>query len=92
MSISFADWQTQLRQRLQTWVKNPKAAIDAVGANSLYFALAGTALYPIAEAVARGDLAALGLLYSLGAGVGVCFIHAFAAKSYTHVSLMSVPV
>ena len=74
MSLSLFDWIDQAKSRLKNWAANPKRALNQVGANSLYFGLAGAALYPIAEAVARNDLAALGLLYSLGAGVGVNLI------------------
>ena len=74
MSLSFTEWKDRLKARWQAWATNPKAALNALGANSLYFALAGTALYPVAEAVARGDLAAVGTLYTLGAGVGVNLI------------------
>ncbi len=74
MLLSFDEWKTKLQSRWQAWTADPRAMLNALGANSLYLGLAGTALYPIAEAVARGDLAALGLLYTLGANVGVNLI------------------
>src|SRR5690349_3901864 len=74
MALSFTEWQDKLKGRWRVWQSDPKGTLNQIGANSLYFALAGTALYPIAAAVAHGDLAALGLLYSLGAGVGVNLI------------------
>ena len=74
MPLSFDEWKTNLASRWQAWRANPRSMLNKVGVNSLYLGLAGTALYPIAEAVARGDLAALGLLYTLGAGVGVNLI------------------
>lgn len=74
MPLSLTEWKDRLKARWQAWRANPKAALSSLGAKSLYFGMAGTALYPIAEAVSRGDLAAVGMLYTLGAGVGVNLI------------------
>lgn len=74
MSLSFANWMTSAKTRLQRWAAQPRHALKRAGANALYFGMAGAALYPIAEAVGRGDLATLGLLYSLGVNVGVDLI------------------
>ncbi len=80
MSLSLPDWIAEAKSRLQRWASQqswdaePKNLLNRAGAHTLYFGMAGAALYPIAEAVARGDLAAVGLLYSLGAGVGVNLI------------------
>lgn len=74
MSFSFSEWKAQLKARWQTWRENPKVELNALGTKSLYFGLAGTALYPIAAAVAQGDLSAVGQLYSLGSGVGINLI------------------
>ena len=74
MSLTLSDWIAQAKSQLQRWAAQPKSLLNRAGANTLYFGMAGAALYPIAEAVARHDLAAVGLLYSLGAGVGVNLI------------------
>jgi formylglycine-generating enzyme required for sulfatase activity len=74
MSLILSDWMINARTRLQKWSSQPRQALNRVGANALYFGMAGTALYPIAEAVGRGDLAALFLLNSLGVNVGVNLI------------------
>jgi len=74
MSLSFAEWKEKLKVRWREWAANPKAKLERMAVNSLYFGLAGTALFPIAEAFARGDYAAFAMLGSLGAGVGVNLI------------------
>lgn len=71
MPFSLDQWKQQLAARWQQFAADPRGALNALGANSAYFAMAGMALYPIAQAIASRDLSALGLLYSLGAGVGV---------------------
>ena len=55
MPLSFDEWKTKLQSRWQAWTANPRAMLNSVGANSLYLGLAGTAQYPIVDAVARGD-------------------------------------
>jgi formylglycine-generating enzyme required for sulfatase activity len=74
MTFSYHDWREKLKACWQTWTANPKAKLDALGANSLYLAVAGSALYPIAYAISQGDPAAAELLRSLGAGAGVNLI------------------
>ncbi len=74
VAFSLDQWKGQLKARWQAWAAHPKAALNSLGANSVYFALAGTALFPIAQAVAQGDLSAIVLISQLASGLGINLI------------------
>jgi formylglycine-generating enzyme required for sulfatase activity len=64
-------WKGRVTDRLRRFARQARAEVERSGPHLLYGTLAGMALWPVAEAVQGGELAALGALYSLGAGVGV---------------------
>lgn len=69
MPIHLSELKTHLRTRLATFARNPRVA------GSVYAALAGMALWPIAQAAGAGDFAAaLTALAGAAAGVGANLI------------------
>jgi formylglycine-generating enzyme required for sulfatase activity len=75
MAFSIADWRRKLTERWREWAADPRGKLAALGANSLFYAIAGSALYPVAAALAHSDPnAAVQLLSSVATGAGVNLI------------------
>ena len=71
MPFDLAEWTDQVRERLHTWAQAPRQAVSDAGAQTLFGFLATMTLFPLAEALAKGDSLGVGLtLGSIAAGVG----------------------
>jgi hypothetical protein len=71
MAFSLSEWTEQVRERLQSWAQAPRDAWRDAGAQTLFGYLAAMTLFPLAEALARGDSMDVGLtLGAITAGVG----------------------
>jgi formylglycine-generating enzyme required for sulfatase activity len=71
MSFNLAEWTAQVKERLQAWAQTPRDAWRDAGAQTLFGFLATMTLFPLAEALARGDSMGVGLtLGGIAAGVG----------------------
>jgi hypothetical protein len=73
VSFTIERWSEKLKDSLRAWDVDPMGKLDSLGAKSLYFAAAASALAP-AAALASNDPATLSALSSLGAGVGANLI------------------
>ncbi len=49
MPLSLSEWQTKLESHWRGWWADPQSAFQALGIDSLYFAIAGVALYPLVD-------------------------------------------
>jgi formylglycine-generating enzyme required for sulfatase activity len=71
VAFTLTDWTEQVRKRLQSWAQAPRDAWRDAGARTLFGYLAAMTLFPLAEALARGDSMDVGLtLGAITAGVG----------------------
>jgi formylglycine-generating enzyme required for sulfatase activity len=71
MSFNLTEWSAQVKARLQAWAQAPKDAWRDAGAQTLFGFLATMALFPLVEALSRGDAMGVGMaLGGVAAGVG----------------------
>ena len=70
MSLSLQEWREKLKTGWNSWKEDPRGKLTSLGAGSLYLAVAGSTLYPVAAAIAHGDPAAGALLVSIAGGIG----------------------
>ncbi|MDP6359795.1 MAG: NACHT domain-containing protein, partial [Planctomycetota bacterium] len=66
MAFDFNFWKAQIKEKLTGW----KGSSDQLGSSFLYSFCASTTLWPLVDAVAGGNLAALGALFTTLQGVG----------------------
>lgn len=67
MAFNLTEWAAQVKERLQAWAQTPHAWRDA-GAQTLFGFLATMTLFPLAEALGRGDV--MSVCTALGAVAG----------------------
>ena len=67
-------WQQQVQERLTRFAASAQAQFQEASPNLLYGFLSAMALWPVAEAVQKGELAALVALGSVAGGVGANLI------------------
>jgi len=71
MSFNLDEWSAQVKGRLQQWAQQPRETLGQAGARTLFGTLAAMTLFPLAQALARGDSMTVGLtLGGIAAGVG----------------------
>jgi len=74
MGFDVAEWKERIEQRLQAFAANPRQALKEAGAETLLGYLLGMTFFPLAQAVAEGELAALSALFSIARGIGANLI------------------
>ncbi len=71
MPFDVTEWTGQVKERLRAWARAPKDAWRDVGAQTLFGFLATMTLFPLAEALGKGDAMGVGMaLGGIAAGVG----------------------
>ncbi|RLC91463.1 MAG: hypothetical protein DRI77_13785, partial [Chloroflexi bacterium] len=71
MPFNLTEWAAEVKERLQTWAQAPKDAWRNAGAHTLFGFLATMTLFPLAEALARGDAMGVGMaLGGIASAVG----------------------
>ena len=67
-------WRKQIQERLARFAASARAQFQHAAPNLLYGFLSAMALWPVAEAVQKGELAALGAFFGVAGGVGANLI------------------
>ena len=56
MPFNLTEWAAEVKERLQTWAQSPKDTWRDAGTHTLFGFLATMTLFPLVEALARGDI------------------------------------
>ena len=68
MPFNLTEWAERVKERLQAWARAPKDTWRDVGAHTLFGFLATMTLFPLVEALGRGDVS--GVYLALGSIAG----------------------